>query len=145
MDDIHDAVLKNTSKKDYFETLYGKVEEHILRGVTVFVGLSINMSVLATTKYYLDVNIPTAYGQLVWRTLNDLCFNRTQILDDMDINRLDKLYEKMVTKYKIRNPGLIRPSDYINNDVLPMKRRLIEEGYTPLNAKSILRQITQAN
>jgi hypothetical protein len=144
-DDITDNITCE-DMTEYNRIAYEKIAKYIHDGVYVFVGLTIPLSIIATHRYCINTLPTEVYKRLLNRSITSICENvddikSTMCADDIDI--LDKEFDNLSVKHRIRFPGFIKPSTVINNDIRVFLANAAEMQYQMMSSDDILADIIQ--
>lgn len=121
------------------EARYEALAKCLEEGARVFVGTPIDLSVLAATRYYLDVPEDIVYRRLTLRTLNSLCDSdmRAEIAKSTD---LERDFNELSRKYGIRMAGWAAP-EVIYDFMRRQKLGWLLSRYVPLGPDEILAKL----
>lgn len=141
LDDITDKIPDGDNRA---KLEYDALESHLEAGARIFAGLSMDMSVLANKRYYLDTPPTTIYKRATIRTIDSICKNADAIkhtINESTDENINTNYHEIVNKYQIRLPGIIEPWRYIGDAVTTRQKTLREQLYEFKTSDEILGEL----
>jgi hypothetical protein len=140
-----DPRYTSVSIKDALAFVYGEISR-ILRdyhNTVVFVGLTVDLSLIASQLYWLDTDPRTVYERFTNRSISIICDNKSTIDAAIENHTISQQgdYLKLMTELKIRGSVLDPPAYHIRNYILTYRNQSLEVGYIPMTAEEILRKI----